>query len=719
MKRMLFVLLALLMVFGMAACNKDQNGDSSSDAPAVIKEYDLTQFTIVRPEGNNKLISSAVSSLYNQLKEKGITLELADDWVANESGIDATKPEILLGYTNRPQSAEAKAEIGEGEGYIIKFFETKIVIVARNNELLSQAVDAFVQNYLANLEGNVLKAELGGKLTGKQEGENIITLVKSGKAVYNIVYAAETASSTLKTAVTNLRDKMNDLTDAEVELTSDYGGYDKNAYNIVIGSTSFEESQDMMYDLNVDQYGFRVDGNKIVITGHTSYLTAKAVNMFEETIRNQIEQEADGSWSLIASIPDQEIGQMEGWLVGLPEFTGGTYKGAYECGNEAVQLYYTMVNANKIDGYVSQLASAGFAKKEDHTIGSNRYVTCVGEKGLVHLTYLHKNKSLAVISDSLTTHVYKESEPAYTKITETTLAVSSLDFSHREVLDGNGMSYIITLEDGRFVIIDGGYEQDKHLIYNYLVDNNKRSDGKIVIAAWIFTHSHADHYGGFKGFTPLYADKVQVEYFIANTGTDAMYGGDHDTYLEISMPEAVKQYYPGAKIMKPHTGQVLKFCNVEFQVLHTIEDYVPGLMYSENNASMVFRATINGQTILFMGDGERTLSNLMVKYYGSELKSDIIQVNHHGYSGGTEELYRLVNPTYSMWTTSQKAFEKRVSGVKYTWVGDALESNKYLYDKLGADHCFVADGKVEQITFNADKTISVAYYEPDYKQRTN
>ena len=78
----------------------------------------------------------------------------------------------------------------------------------------------------------------------------------------------------------------------------------------------------------------------------------------------------------------------------------------------------------------------------------------------------------------------------------------------------------------------------------------------------------------------------------------------------------------------------------------------------------------------------------------------------------------MVDPTYSMWTTSQKAFVKRVSGVKYEWIGDALEANKYLYDKLGADHCFVADGQVEQITFAADKSINVTYYTPVYTKRS-
>ena len=717
MKRILCVILALLMVMSLAACKKEQEETETSEA-AVIREYDLTTFTIVRSQESSKLISQATTSLYTQLKEKGFDLNLEDDWVADEGDIDHTRHEILLGRTNRPESEEAYAELGENEGYIIKFFEHKIAIVGLNHETLDDAVNAFIQLCSEKVEGNLLKAELGSKVSAILEGQNILTLVDQSKPVYNIVYAAEKASATVKEAVISFRDKLSKMTGSQVELVSDYNGYDPNAKSIVIGSTTFAESQDLLHELGVSGYGFCINGNKIVIAGHTNYNTVQAINMFLATVQNQVAKNSDGTYTLRASIPNREILQVEGWLVGLPEFVGGTYQGAYECGNETVQLYYTMVNTTKIDGYINDLARAGFAKKEDRIVEGNRFVTCVGEDGLVHLTYLHKNRTMTVISDSLTTHVYKDSEPAYGKITETTLAVSSLDFSHREVLDGNGMSYVITLEDGRFVIIDGGYEQDNHLLYNYLVDNNKRSDGKIVIAAWIFTHSHADHYGAHKSFTATYANKVQVEYFVANTGTAAIYGGDHDTYLEIDLPKAVAKHYPGAKIIKPHTGQILKFCNVEFEILHTIEDYVPGMMYSENNATMVFRATINGQKILFMGDGEQDLSKRVLNHYGTYLKSDFLQVNHHGYSGGRVDLFRVVDPTYSMWTTSQKAFVKRVSGVKYEWIGDALESNKYLYDKLGADHCFVADGQVEQITFAADKSINVTYYTPVYTKRS-
>lgn len=44
------------------------------------------------------------------------------------------------------------------------------------------------------------------------------------------------------------------------------------------------------------------------------------------------------------------------------------------------------------------------------------------------------------------------------------------------------------------------------------------------------------------------------------------------------------------------------------------------------------------------------------KLYSKAWKSDFVQVTHHGYGGGTDELYDLISPTYAMWPTAQYFF---------------------------------------------------------------
>ena len=43
----------------------------------------------------------------------------------------------------------------------------------------------------------------------------------------------------------------------------------------------------------------------------------------------------------------------------------------------------------------------------------------------------------------------------------------------------------------------------------------------------------------------------------------------------------------------------------------------------------------NGKSVLFTADTEYASVTTMMNMYGSALMSDILQINHHGYSGGS------------------------------------------------------------------------------------
>ena len=78
--------------------------------------------------------------------------------------------------------------------------------------------------------------------------------------------------------------------------------------------------------------------------------------------------------------------------------------------------------------------------------------------------------------------------------------------THIEPVD-YGMSYLIRLCDGRFLIMDGGweFEPDADALMNQLQAQSLTE--KPVIALWIFTHPHSDHYFCFFPFMEKYGDK--------------------------------------------------------------------------------------------------------------------------------------------------------------------------------------------------------------------
>ena len=408
---------------------------------------------------------------------------------------------------------------------------------------------------------------------------------------------------------------------------------------------------------------------------------------------------------------DTSIGNVE--LDLIPKFKDASYVTAYPSGNGIKQLYYTGAKLDKLDEYISALSALGYEKTEDSLINGNRFITCYGEKGLVQVSYLSHNRSLTVILDSLNGSVYKTSEPEYEKITDTSLAVMSLDYE-KEDSDASGMSYVITLEDGRYVIIDGGYNRstgskDQNILFNYLKDNNKREDGRIVIAAWIFTHDHSDHHGAFSGFCQDYASEVELQYYVQNFGDKSRYKQQPSGWLDTGIPnDLIATYFKSAKKIVPHTGQKLTFCNTTFEILCSQESHVPNKIEWVNDASLIIRMNANGVKTLFLADAEAQTTNLLNKMYADSIKSDIMQIAHHGYSGGSIALYQNVDPNWTLWPTNQTCFDQRTTGKGN---GTAQSQNQWAAKNTT---CYVADGEIEILKFTGEESkISVSLYTPN------
>ena len=393
-------------------------------------------------------------------------------------------------------------------------------------------------------------------------------------------------------------------------------------------------------------------------------------------------------------------------------FNKGNYISTLPCGNQCSQMCYSNVTKKDTEKYIDILLQNGYVKKDFLDINNNLFVTLFNKNKLLNLSYTDYNGVLRILNDPLLETVYKAEEKPYKKTGNTTLAIIPLDYSHREITDGNGMSFVITLEDGRYIIIDGGYgdyiqndveksPRDAEILYEYLKNNNKQKGEKITIAAWIFTHPHADHFGAFTKFTKLYSNSVHIENFIFNNGDPSTYSEEYkpNNFLSKTIFDIAKKHYSDTLFIKPHVGQTLKFCSTEFTVLFTQELCAPDIAPAVNDASMVIKMTSNGKSVLFPADCDKIISDLLVKIYKDFLKSDIMQINHHGYSGVTKELFDCVSPKITIWPTSEAAFKKRVTGKPYEYIGNATEANKYIFDTLGKEGCFVADNTIKTIVF--------------------
>lgn len=332
----------------------------------------------------------------------------------------------------------------------------------------------------------------------------------------------------------------------------------------------------------------------------------------------------------------------------FPYFSRGTSLGTFSRNLNNTEYVYA---ASKEDylSYRALLETMGYTLYQQNSIAGNWFATYQSPSGLLHTYYVPSSRTVRIVEDVTSPWGWMEST-SQGEFCDITLAQLTPDYR-----SGWGNMYVLTLEDGRFVIFDGGMDAigtDHDTLYHYLQMKNIRPDG-IVIAAWILTHEDADHYGGIRGFARAHSDKVTLEQFWLNPSP---YSGFIDPLLSEML-----ELHSDPEVVVLHTGQKFSRGGVDFEVLYTGDDWYPkpGVSSNENNdASLVLRLTVDGQRVLMTGDIMELASDIVCDMYGRELKSEIVQASHHGCEDGTvtEEFYDLVDPRVMLWPCSSGNF---------------------------------------------------------------
>ena len=246
----------------------------------------------------------------------------------------------------------------------------------------------------------------------------------------------------------------------------------------------------------------------------------------------------------------------------------------------------------------------------------------------------------------------------------------------------NGMSMFYLLSNGEFLIYDGGQgKEDGDHLYDQLrkvADDNGIKD--ITVRAWIITHEHSDHMGFGAEFFPAYRDKINVRELWMNSLYD--WGK--------SFIESVLKNHPNCIHRELHTGEIIQIVDVTVEVLCTPdvlnEINAVELNKDSNNASIVTRLNVDGLKILMPGDASLLAWEYMADTYGSALKSDILQVPHHGANhGATADGYRLVNADTLIFNCGQELFDCIVSEEKRFFCGPECKHklfNKHIFEYL-------------------------------------
>lgn len=161
------ILAALALALALTACGNDTAAPAdttaapnavTTEAPAepvslALIENGATLFSLVRSEESGDAMVKSVTNLHKDIHdETGVRINIVTDWA--KPGTDPatfTAPEVLIGQTNRTETAEVMASLPENS-YTMRIVGNKLVIVGTDNNMTTLALFAFKEKLLANAE---------------------------------------------------------------------------------------------------------------------------------------------------------------------------------------------------------------------------------------------------------------------------------------------------------------------------------------------------------------------------------------------------------------------------------------------------------------------------------------------------------------------------------------------------------------------------------------
>lgn len=305
-------------------------------------------------------------------------------------------------------------------------------------------------------------------------------------------------------------------------------------------------------------------------------------------------------------------------------------------------------------------------------------------------------------------------------------------------------SYVIKTKNNKLIVIDGGIDGIGKDADPYMPAALRSilclEEGEYFeVEAWFLSHAHSDHYYELSKMLANYSEDSNYkinefyfdfpdfdDYYAARNGLPAYnYGppaifnqfksnlNNYATVNDIEIESESGLWYDDINGDIINSAEIkwgldIEIDGVRFEIMQTW-DYADRKGSEDiNETSLVMRAHVEGQSILFLNDlggfnSDRSSGARLVKTYGEDLKSDIVQMAHHGQKGAHKALYDLVNAKVHLWPTpafvwnDPTTYTHLVSTRKWVNGGtDFVTANAYnmvacLYEAYPKDITSIAD----------------------------
>ena len=524
--------------------------------------------------------------------------------------------------------------------------------------------------------------------SGSASGDTVdsITLFSNGAYQAKVIHDGTDLGKKIAEQLTKI---ISDYTG--VPLTSEDSYMQEAGAAILVGETTYPESISAYASLENDAASAILSSNKYVIAFSSQTAAEKLLNTFKsylnvKSLPTEISINSDWAIDYKSDSESKTASTNKSTTATGQKFDESTLKASaslpqlgtsYKSGQGSKTYIMNDANKTKFTSLCKSLETNGWVKYTTNKIGENEFATYLTKAQIVHVMFFKNKNQIRTAVDKRGTGVDGftltglKSENVYKKTTESKMIVCDIGNADWP----GGMCIIYKLADGRFFIVDagiGGQISDGRSfvgsssgwIYQTLAKH--ASDPKnIQVAAWLITHPHSDHAGGLYDMALGYYGKkggkkhtvmpkemkqyVKIDTLIYNAPDNLP-----DCNREQWIPTIIKNCNI-KNVVKGHAGQVFYYADLTFTIYGSLDIMIEdsGKCGDTNEYSLSIKTEFNGKTALLLGDSDKIPNKQLALIYKNELKSDILQMAHHGYGDtGDGDVNAYCNPSWVLWVVS-------------------------------------------------------------------
>ena len=521
-----------------------------------------------------------------------------------------------------------------------------------------------------------------------EDPNRTLTLYSEGKWDFRLVTRTQRSQSEIDFSF-DLSKAMSAITGKTPHTANDTAIKGEDVFEIIIGYTAHPVMQSLYYGLGYGQARAAVVGNKILLASYTKAGYDKLLEHLKGVFTAAYK---DGALTLEASKISADIVADERTYNVFP-VDGLEFSSIEDCGLDQTLIIHNNATEEIFKEYVKKYSEYRCASEVYES--GNCFATFDVGKDLINVSYSKGDGCLRIIHN-------KNTDPApilakqgeVKKVCEPMIIMHGLGWkASGYTTHQNGLCLIFRLSDGRFIVVDGGFNREKDAddLYKLLKDNTP-SGMDTVIAAWFITHAHGDHHATFASEFTKYRSKVKVENVIFNPPSNTLnQNPDNEGSGWTTIMSIIPAYR--TRHVRPHVGDRYYIGDAVVDMLYTVDYQYPKAFTYYNTSSLIFSIRLAGQRIMVTGDGANSSFNKIVDMYGADLKCDIVQVAHHGYGTGTSasastgvmEGYKHMAPSLVLWPIGKSGYNS-VQNAVYNVTLKNLPSVKKIIVAEDKDH---------------------------------